>query len=135
MSEDAGGQSKTLVRGLSILNACSGSRSGLTLVEIAEATDLAPSTAHRLLATLEALSFLSVNSETGRWRIGVAGFRMGNAFVRSRDYVAQLRPLMIELSDQTGGTRQITDHVIYVLRGYRENTHDRKKQKDPTAQQ
>ena len=104
MSEDAGGQSKTLVRGLSILNACSGSRSGLTLVEIADATDLAPSTVHRLLATLEALSFLSVNSETGRWRIGVAGFRMGNAFVRSRDYVAQLRPLMIELSDQTGET-------------------------------
>ena len=69
MSEDAGGQSKTLVRGLSILNACSGSRSGLTLVEIAEATDLAPSTVHRLLATLEALSFLSVNSETGRWRL------------------------------------------------------------------
>ena len=104
MSEDAGGQSKTLVRGLSILNSCSGSRSGLTLVEIAEATDLAPSTVHRLLATLEALSFLSVNSETGRWRIGVAGFQMGNAFVRSRDYVAQLRPLMVELSDQTGET-------------------------------
>jgi IclR family acetate operon transcriptional repressor len=104
MSEETGGQSKTLVRGLSILNACSGSRSGLTLVEIADATDLAPSTVHRLLATLEAQSFLSVDNETGRWRIGVSGFRMGNGFVRSRDYVAQLRPLMIELSDQTGET-------------------------------
>jgi len=50
MSEETGGQSKTLVRGLSILNACSGSRSGLTLVEIADATELAPSTVHRLLA-------------------------------------------------------------------------------------
>ena len=96
MSEETSGQSKTLVRGLSILNACSSSRSGLTLVEIADATDFAPSTVHRLLATLEAQAFLSVDHETGRWRIGVAGFRMGNAFVRSRDYVAQLRPLMIE---------------------------------------
>jgi IclR family acetate operon transcriptional repressor len=104
MSEETGGQSKTLVRGLSILNVCSSSRSGLTLVEIAEATALAPSTVHRLLTTLEAQSFLSVDNETGRWRIGVSGFRMGNAFVRSRDYVAQLRPLMIELSDQTGET-------------------------------
>ena len=104
MSEDTGGQSKTLVRGLSILNACSGSRSGLTLVEIAEATDLAPSTVHRLLATLEALSFLSVTTDTGRWRIGVAGFRMANAFVRSRAYVTQLRPVMTALSDQTGET-------------------------------
>jgi len=104
MSEQTSGQSKTLVRGLSILNACSGSRSGLTLVEIAEATELAPSTVHRLLATLEVQSFLSVDNETGRWRIGVSGFRMGNAFVRSREYVAQLRPMMIELSDQTGET-------------------------------
>ena len=104
MSEDIGGQSKTLVRGLSILNVCSSSRSGLTLVEIAEATSLAPSTVHRLLATLEAQDFLSVDSDTGRWRIGVGGFRIGNAFVQSRDYVAQLRPLMIELSDKTGET-------------------------------
>ena len=104
MSEETSGQSKTLVRGLSILNACSSSRSGLTLVEIADATDLAPSTVHRLLATLEAQAFLSVDHETGRWRIGVAGFRMGNAFVRSRDYAQQLRPLMIELSDRTGET-------------------------------
>lgn len=67
MSEDTDGQSKTLVCGLSILNACSGSRSGLTLVEITKTTDFVPSAAHRLLATLEALCSLSVNSETGRW--------------------------------------------------------------------
>ena len=104
MSENLSGQSKTLVRGLSILNACSSSRSGLTLVEIAGATSLAVSTVHRLLATLEAQAFLSVDSNTGRWRIGVGGFRMGNAFVQSRDYVGQLRPLMTKLSDKTGET-------------------------------
>ena len=104
MSEDHGGQSKTLIRGLSILTACADSRRGLTLVEIAEATDLAPSTVHRLLATLESQKFLSVDPETGRWRIGVSGFRIGNAFVRARDYVTLLRPLMVELSVQTGET-------------------------------
>lgn len=104
MSKNIDGQSKTLVRGLSILNACSSSRSGLTLVEISEATRLAPSTVHRLLATLEAQAFLSVDNDTGRWRIGVSGFRIGNAFVQSRDYVAQVRPLMIELSNKTGET-------------------------------
>lgn len=35
MPKETVGQSKTLFRGLSILKACSGSRSGLTLVEIA----------------------------------------------------------------------------------------------------
>lgn len=104
MSEKTGGQLKTLVCGLSILNACSGSRSGLTLFEMADATDLIPSTVHRLLATLVAQAFLSVDHETGSWRIGVSGFRVVNTFVRSRDYVAQLRPLTIELSDRAGAT-------------------------------
>ena len=104
MSDEQGGQSKTLVRGLSILRACATSRQGLTLVEIAEHTELAPSTVHRLLSTLEALEFLSVDTDTGRWRIAVAGFEVGNAFVRSRDYIAQLRPLMTDLSEATGET-------------------------------
>jgi hypothetical protein len=43
MSDDTGGQPKTLACGLSLLNACSRSWSGLTLVEIADAIDLAPS--------------------------------------------------------------------------------------------
>ena len=98
------GQSKTLVRGLSILNECARSRGGLTLVEIAEATALAPSTVHRLLTTLEALEYLVCETDTGRWRIGVSGFRVGNAFIRSRDYVTQIRPLMVDLADHTGET-------------------------------
>ncbi|MEE2820241.1 MAG: IclR family transcriptional regulator [Pseudomonadota bacterium] len=104
MAEETGGQSKILVRGLSLLNGCSSSSSRLTLVEIADTTDFAPSTVHRLLVTVEAQAFLSVDHETGRWRIGVSGFRIGDAYVRSRDYVARLRPLMIELSDRIGET-------------------------------
>ena len=96
MSEETGRQSKTLVRGLSNLNACPSSRSGLTLVELADTTDFAPSTVHRFLAILEAQAFLSIDHETGRWRIGVSGFRIGNAFLRLLDYVAQLRLRMIE---------------------------------------
>ncbi|NBS11703.1 MAG: winged helix-turn-helix transcriptional regulator [Gammaproteobacteria bacterium] len=66
MTEDAlSGQSKTLVRGLSILNVCAKSRRGLTLVEIAEATELAPSTVHRLLTALEALEYLVCETDTG----------------------------------------------------------------------
>jgi|TARA_B110000305_G_scaffold172798_1_gene190963 IclR family acetate operon transcriptional repressor len=104
MLKENNGQSKTLFRGLSILTVCASSGRALNLVEIAELTQLAPSTVHRLLTTLQALDFLSVDPETGRWTIGVAGFRMGNAFVQSRDYTTQIRPLMIELSEETGET-------------------------------
>lgn len=108
MSEDTGEQSKTLVCALLILNAYSKSRFGLAPIEIAETTDLAPLMVQPLLATFEAPSRLSDNSETSRWWIGAA-FRMDNAFVCSRDYFAQLRPLMITLSDQT---RETFDLVI-----------------------
>lgn len=74
------------------------------MAEIAETTALAPSTVHRLLSTLESTRFLSVDSDTGRWWIGVAGFEVGNAFVRARDYVVQLRPLMVQLSERMGET-------------------------------
>ncbi|MEC8693553.1 MAG: IclR family transcriptional regulator [Pseudomonadota bacterium] len=104
MPEETGRQSKSLVRGSSILNVFSSSRSGLTRIESADTTDFAPSTVHRLLAILEKQAFLSIDYEIGRWRIGISGFRIGNVFVRSCDYVAELRPLMIELSDRTGET-------------------------------
>ena len=96
MPEETVGHSKTLVR--SILNACSSSRTGLTLVEIADITSLAPSTVHRLLATLEAnrSSALILKLVAGK-----LAFQMGN--MRSRDFVAQIRP-MIGLSDHTGET-------------------------------
>ena len=61
MPEETGRQSKTLVRGLSILNACSSSRSGLTLVGFADTTDLAPSTVHGFSAIFEAHTFLSID--------------------------------------------------------------------------
>ena len=45
-------------------------------------------TSDTLVSTLEVQSFLCVDTDTGRWKIGVSGFRMGNAFLRSRDFVA-----------------------------------------------
>ncbi|HBX27309.1 MAG TPA: hypothetical protein DEF72_07745 [Gammaproteobacteria bacterium] len=54
MSEETVVQSKTLGQDLSLWNACFESRSGLTLVEIAESIPLTPSKVHRLLSTLEA---------------------------------------------------------------------------------
>jgi len=56
MPKETVGQSKTLFWGISILKACSGSRSGLILAEIAGINALAPSTVHRLLVTLEGLA-------------------------------------------------------------------------------
>ena len=64
MSEETVGQFKKLGRGLLILKACSESRSGLNVVEIAESKAPDPSKVHRFLSTLEAQSCLSIDTET-----------------------------------------------------------------------
>tara|TARA_B100001093_G_scaffold362952_1_gene347729 strand:- start:1974 stop:2681 length:708 start_codon:yes stop_codon:yes gene_type:complete len=96
------------------------------LVEIADINVLAPSTVHRLLSLLEVQSFLSVDTETGPWQIGVSGFRIGNAFVRFRDFVGQIRPLTIGLSDHTGETVNLAtlagNRALFVLQMESENT-------------
>jgi DNA-binding transcriptional ArsR family regulator len=52
------GQVQSLTRGLSILETLSRAEGGLTLTDIGQRAGLAPSTAHRLLATLEKTGYV-----------------------------------------------------------------------------
>lgn len=100
--ERAGGSQGTasvqsLDRALGLMEAVSGYEQGATLSDLAQATDLAPSTAHRLLKSLESREYLRQDEERGLWFIGVRAFTVGSAFVRVRDVVAVARPFMHEL--------------------------------------
>jgi IclR family acetate operon transcriptional repressor len=77
---------------------------GLALAEIAKKADLAPSTVHRILGTLENHGHVRADPDTGRWLIGVAAFRVGSAFLRSRNLVAMSRVGMRQLMEATGET-------------------------------
>ena len=88
---------QSLDRALGLMEAVSGHEHGATLSDLAKSTGLAPSTAHRLLKSLEAREFLRQDEERGLWFIGVRAFTVGSAFVRVRDIVAVARPFMHEL--------------------------------------
>jgi len=70
---------------------------GLTLAELSRSIDLAPSTVHRLLQTLQMNRFVRESSH-GLWQVGVASFEIGSAFFVARDWVGDLHPALVELA-------------------------------------
>ncbi|MDJ0942756.1 MAG: IclR family transcriptional regulator [Kiloniellales bacterium] len=101
-SEPAGSV-QALDRALSLLELLADA-DGLTLTELAQKAEMAPSTAHRLLTTLEGRGFADHDREQGSWRIGVGAFRVGSAFLRNRKVVTMGRAVMRSLMEDTEET-------------------------------
>ena len=91
---------QSLIRALNIVNRIATSDDGLTLTRIAEDVDLAVSTVHRLLTTLEQERFVQFDAERRRWLIGVQTFVAGSAFLKTRNLVAVARPYMRALMEE-----------------------------------
>jgi IclR family acetate operon transcriptional repressor len=100
-------QVQSLTRGLSLLEALARAEGGLTLTDVAQRVQLAPSTAHRLLATLEKMGYVYQAGELGRWYIGLQAFTVGTSFLANRDFVAQSHPYMRRLMEQSGETANL----------------------------
>lgn len=89
------------------------------LKQLAQATALHPSTAHRILAALCAARFVD-RLEAGNYRLGMRLLELG-ALVRSRIDVREFAlPVMRELHAQTGETVNLSvrhdDEIVYVER-------------------
>jgi IclR family transcriptional regulator, acetate operon repressor len=114
----ASGQVQSLSRALKLLNALSHHPQGLSLSEVAHHVGLPNSTAHRLLTTLQNERFVRFEADRSAWLIGVQAFRVGSAFVRSRDLVTIARPYMRRLMEQSGETVNLAiadrNEVIYL---------------------
>ena len=101
------GQVRSLTRALSILESLARQPDGMSLTELSEATELPPSTTHRLLTTLEAERFVRPDPNGGLWRVGVAAFYVGAAFARSRDTLSLVRPYLKRLMEVSGETANL----------------------------
>jgi IclR family transcriptional regulator, acetate operon repressor len=98
---------QSLTRGLSILECLAKAEGGLTLTDVAHRVQLAPSTAHRLLSTLEKMQYVYQAGELGRWYVGLQSFTVGSSFLANRDFVAQSHPYMRRLMEQAGETANL----------------------------
>ncbi|QDL90475.1 helix-turn-helix domain-containing protein [Paroceanicella profunda] len=106
-ADSRSGQVRSIARAIAILRALAASSDGLTLTETAERAQLAASTTHRILTTLEGERFVRFEAMTGLWQIGVSAFTVGATFTRNRDIIALARPYLRRLMEVTGETANI----------------------------
>lgn len=91
-----------LARGLEILSAFRPNEKELGNQEIAERTKLPKSTVSRLIYTLTCLNYLTYNTESGKYSIGFRALHLGYTTVGVWGLTDFIRPMMKELSDDTG---------------------------------
>lgn len=111
------GSVQSLDRALRIL-AIVAEGSGLSLSEISARSELAASTAYRMLTTLQNHGMVEFDTSDQLWSIGVETYRMGAAFLRRRKLVDRARVVMQELMEKTGETANLgvaeDDCVVFV---------------------
>ncbi len=108
----------SVANSIRLLSSFSGEEDELGITVLSQRLKLAKSTVHRLAATLTGSRFLEQNSETGKYRLGLALFELGALVRRRMDVANEARPKLRELLETTGETVQlgIIDHysVLYV---------------------
>ena len=111
------GAVQSLDRAIALLRLVSDG-SGLSLTEISRLSTLPPSTAYRMLTTLQHHGMLEFDEPTQLWFVGVETFRMGSAFLRRRKLVDRGRSILQNLMVATGETANLAlgeaDGVVFV---------------------
>jgi len=101
--EGSAGAVQSLDRALALLRLVA-EADGLSLTELAERADMAPSTVYRLLTTLQGHGIVGFQESEQRWQVGVETFRIGCAFLRRTKISEAGRAIMRHLMEATGET-------------------------------
>lgn len=80
---------------------------GARLTLLAKQAELAPSTAHRLLTTLERRGFTQFDPNNAHWVIGHKAFAVGIAFTRWQNFIAAAMPFLRRLRDHSHETANL----------------------------
>ncbi len=99
---------RTLERGLSILDCYDLDHWGRTLTEICAQTGLAKATAFRLLKTLERRGYLTMDPVTNRYCLGPSMMKAGYVMVSHSELVRLAHPLLERLVEITLETAVLT---------------------------
>ncbi len=91
---------RSVDRALDILQMVAAAAGGVGLTEIAGQVGLPKSTAHRLLATLEARGFVRREAVTDRYHLGLRALDLASCFFEGDDLTATALPEMQRLRDQ-----------------------------------
>ena len=114
-----------LYNAFSILDLLTNSRAGLTLPDIVEQSNLAKSSVHYLLVTLERCGYVRRSDRTGRYMLGVKLFSMANSALGSLSLRQRTAAYLAGLKMRTGLTvhMAILEHSEAVLVARQETQH------------
>ncbi len=105
-TESDTGTVQALERGIHILRLL-GKEGRVTLTNLALQIGMPPSTAHRLLMTLQNESFAEFDEMTQEWMIGVDAYRVGSGFLNRLNLIDASREVMQTLMRETGETANL----------------------------
>ena len=119
-SESPRGTTRTLLRGLTLLEMISEARAGATVTDLAIGTGLDKGTVSRLLATLRAAGWANQSPEDRRYRLAGKALALSHDYTNRVDLRALAIPLLSELRDEWDETVHLGviegDDVVYVER-------------------
>jgi DNA-binding IclR family transcriptional regulator len=101
VSEAGSNGSRTLARGLAVLNALGSANDGATVAELSDATNLDRAVLYRLLETLGETGFVVRDPDTRRFHLGVALVELGSRASRGLEVRRLALPGMRLLMEQT----------------------------------
>jgi IclR family acetate operon transcriptional repressor len=97
---------QALDRGVQILKVLADGE-GMSLTELAEASEQAPATVYRVLSTFAGHGLVEVDPASQLWFVGQEAFRIGSAFLGRTSLVEQARAVMHALMAETGETANL----------------------------
>ena len=105
-TEAQGATVQALDRGLALLSLLA-KDSRATLTDLSLRIGMPPSSAYRLLNTMQKHGFAEFDEATQDWMIGVEAFRIGSAFTQRTNLVEASRETMLGLMEETGETANL----------------------------
>jgi len=109
---------QSVTRALMLLETLAEDGAGWRLTDLARRTGLSPSTAHRLLTTLQERRFAQFDPRQALWSVGRQAFSVGAAFGQRQTLIAPALPYLRELRDLTRETANfgvVDDGEIIVM--------------------
>src|ERR1700749_992401 len=91
------GAVQSVDRALRIIETLAEDGEGYRLTDLAIRTGLSPSTAHRLLTTLERRRFVQFDAASSTWRIGATSYLVGATFMKRDSFATQGLPYLRKL--------------------------------------
>ena len=113
-------RAKSADRALQVLEYLATVPEGTTFSDIAKSLSLPKSSTHELLSVMTERSFVELNPNTKKYRLGIRTWELGQAFVAHRDLITEARPVIAAISANLDETVQIS-----VLDGFEEVYLDR----------